>query len=223
MNQSVGAKMPITDLVLQQRDGGYAKGRETREMILRGALALLIDEGYSAMSMRRVAARCGIKFGNLTYHYRTREDLVRELLDAVISSYEQAFAEGVQRPDLAPEAQLRAYCELVLDDIQARKTTHLFPELWALSNHDRFVYDRMHELYARARQPLVDILRTMRPDLATEEQETLALFISFSMEGATIFAGFEKPFFSQMGCIKRISCEAFINIAKLYGRVSDGA
>lgn len=221
MNQTVKTAAPIADLVLQERDGGYAKGRETREMILHAALGLLIEEGYPAMSMRRVAARCGIKFGNLTYHYRTREDLVRELLDAVISSYELAFAADVQRPDLDPEEQLQRYCELVLDDIQARRTTHLFPELWALSNHDPFVFDRMHELYARARQPLVEILRTMRPDLSAEEHETLALFISFSMEGSTIFAGFGKPFSSRMNCIKRISSQSFINIVKLYGRDAD--
>ena len=68
---------------------------------------------------------------------------------------------------------------------------------------------------------LVEILRTMRPDLSAEEHETLALFISFSMEGSTIFAGFGKPFSSRMNCIKRISSQSFINIVKLYGRDAD--
>ncbi|WP_430323800.1 TetR/AcrR family transcriptional regulator, partial [Salmonella enterica] len=80
-----------------------SKGHETRELILRTALSVLIEEGYRAMSMRRVAAECGMKFGNLTYHYRTREDLVRELLDAVISSYEAEFAAISHRPDLSPD------------------------------------------------------------------------------------------------------------------------
>ena len=43
------------------------------------------------------------------------------------------------------------------------------------------------------------------------------------MEGSTIFAGFEKPFFSRMTCIKRMSCQSFISIAKLYGREADCA
>jgi hypothetical protein len=54
----------VPDLVLPEREGGYSKGHETREMILRAALGLLIEEGYQAMSMRRVAAACGLKMGN---------------------------------------------------------------------------------------------------------------------------------------------------------------
>ena len=87
-------KLAITveDLAFPPRQGGYTKGHETREEILRSALQILVDEGYRAMSMRRVATECGMKFGNLTYHFPTREDLVRELLDAVISSYEGSVA-----------------------------------------------------------------------------------------------------------------------------------
>jgi AcrR family transcriptional regulator len=47
----------VTDLLLPGREGGYAKGYETRELIVRSALDILIEEGYRAMSMRRVAAK----------------------------------------------------------------------------------------------------------------------------------------------------------------------
>ena len=67
----------VSDLIVPERTAGYVKGRETRELILRTALNILIEHGWQAMSMRRIAADCGMKFGNLTYHYRTREDLVR--------------------------------------------------------------------------------------------------------------------------------------------------
>ncbi len=218
MNQSDNIPGLITDLIVPERDGGYSKGRETREMILLAALSILIDEGYRAMSMRRVAAACGMKFGNLTYHYRTREDLVRELLDAVIRSYEQEFDAIVHSPCHSPEQRLERYCLLVLNDITTRKTTRLFPELWALSNHDPFVYERMHELYTRARRPLFEVVAEIRPDLSTEDQETLTLFISYSMEGSTIFAGYEKPFRSQMNRIKHVSIEAFRELVHNFKR-----
>jgi len=190
VNQSDNIPGLITDLIVPERDGGYSKGRETREMILLAALSILIDEGYRAMSMRRVAAACGMKFGNLTYHYRTREDLVRELLDAVIRSYEQEFDAIVHSPGHSPEQRLERYCLLVLNDITTRKTTRLFPELWALSNHAPFVYDRM----------------------------MLTLFISYSMEGSTIFAGHDKPFTSQMGCLMEVSIEAFKALVRDFKR-----
>lgn len=215
-DQALGIPSLVNDLALPQREGGYSKGHETRELILRTALSVLIEEGYRAMSMRRVAAECGMKFGNLTYHYRTREDLVRELLDAVISSYEAEFAAISHRPDLSPDQRFELYCLLVLGDITSKKTTRFFPELWALSNHDRFVHDRMHDLYVRARRPLLDIVSAMRPDLPAEALQDLALFISASMEGMTIFAGHDKPYTDRMDRLQRIAVEGFAQIVRTY-------
>ena len=207
---------PVPDLILPDRVAGYTKGHETRETILRTALAILIDEGWHAMTLRRIANACGIKFGNLTYHYRTREDLVRALLEAVIASYEREFDAIIHQDGLSPKQQLDRYCRLVLDDIPSKKTTRLFPELWALANHDPFVHDRMHELYARARAPLDDIVAAMRPDLPPTERETLALFISFAMEGATVFAGYNQPFTARLGLIKRIAIGSFVDLVRNY-------
>ncbi|MFN3423108.1 MAG: TetR/AcrR family transcriptional regulator [Novosphingobium meiothermophilum] len=214
MNQEHTPPSTVSDMIMPEREGGYVKGNETRELILRTALSILIEEGYRAMSMRRVAAACDMKFGNLTYHYRSREDLVRELTDAVIRAYEAEFVTIMHMPGVPPEERLRRICMLVLDDIRSRKTTRFFPELWALSNHDPFVLERVQELYVRARAPLVDIVAEMRPDLSPEEREIVALFISGSMEGMTIFAGNEKPFEPRMPQIERIAVHSFCLLVK---------
>lgn len=214
MDQHDTHPMMVTDMIMPERDGGYLKGNETRELILRTALSILIEEGYRAMSMRRVASVCGMKFGNLTYHYRSREDLVRELLDAVIRAYEVEFATIMHMPGVPPEERLSRLCTLVLDDIRSKKTTRFFPELWSLSNHDTFVLERMQELYVRARAPLLEIIAEMRPDLAGNEREIIALFISASMEGMTVFAGHDKPFEPRMPQLERIAITTFCHLVK---------
>lgn len=206
----------VTDLLIPGREGGYAKGYETRELILRNALEILIEEGYRAMSMRRVAAASGMRLGNLTYHYPTREDLVRELLNAVISSYELEFGAIVHEPGLLPEERLSRLCRLILDDIGTKKTTRLFPELWALANHDAFVYERVHELYDRARAPLVEIIAEMRPDLPEGARFDLALFISASMEGLTVFAGYRMPYADRLPAAEQVAIRSFIDLVRSY-------
>lgn len=222
VNQEDHTPTFVTDMVMPEREGGYQKGQETRELILRTALSILIEEGYRAMSMRRVAAACGMKFGNLTYHYRSREDLVRELLEAVIRSYEREFEQIIHMPGVPAEERLNRICNLVLDDIRSKKTTHFFPELWALSNHDGFVLERVQELYNRARAPLIEIIAEMRPDLAGAEHEVLALFISGSMEGLTIFAGYGKPFEPRMAQLERIAVRSFVAVVKTISREDIG-
>jgi AcrR family transcriptional regulator len=168
------------------------------------------------MSMRRVATVCGMKFGNLTYHYPTREDLVRELLNAVISSYEVEFVSILHAPSVPPEERLARLCGLILDDIRTKKTTRFFPELWALSNHDDFVFERVHELYGRARAPLLEIVAELRPDLSIQDREDVALFISSSMEGLTVFAGYQKPFESRMEQLEAMAIRSFIDTVRTY-------
>ena len=206
----------VTDLLMPGRERGYAKGYETRELILRTALHILIEEGYRAMSMRRIAAACGMRLGNLTYHYPTREDLVRELLNAVLSSYEVEFAAIVDAPGVPLEERLARVCGLIIEDIGSKKTTRLFPELWALANHDAFVHGLVHELYAGARAPLVEIIAEMRPDLPEAARFDLALFISASMEGLTVFAGYEMPFADRLPAVEQIAIRSFIDIVRSF-------
>lgn len=157
-----------------------------------------------------------MKLGNLMYHFPTREDLVRELLDAVIRGYELAFDEIVHKPGMKPEHRLADICRFILEDIRTKKTTHVFPELWALSNHDPFVLGRVQDLYRRARAPLVEIVSEMRPDLPEEDHQTVALFISASMEGMTPFAGYEKPFEPVMGKLEDVAMHAFMQLVTTY-------
>lgn len=204
----------VADLTFPPREGGYAKGHETREEILHAALRLLVEEGYRAVTMRRIAAECGMKLGNLTYHFPSREDLVQALLEAVISSYQIEFDRITHDLQASAEQRLLNICELILEDIRTKKTTRVFPELWALSNHDAFVFDRVHELYARARAPLEEIVLEMRPDLPADKRTALALFISASMEGLTVFAGYEKPFERTMPALERIAIRAFADVVR---------
>lgn len=205
-------RFQVPELAIVPREGGYARGRTGHEQILRAALSLLVEEGYRAMSMRRVAAACGMKLGNLTYYFPSREDLVRELLDAVITSYEIEFDAIVHEETVSPEHRLEELCVLILEDIGTKKTTRIFPELWALSNHDPFVFDRVQELYARARVSLIAIVSEMNPRLNAVQCETVALFISASMEGMTVFAGHEKPFAARMPWIERVAVKSFVDL-----------
>lgn len=205
-------KFIVPDLVLEGREGGYDKGRDVYEQILRSALDLLIDQGYRAVSMRRVAAASGVKLGNLTYYFPTKEDLVRELLNAVISSYEIEFDAVIHEQGASAIHRLEEICVLILEDIGTKKTTRFFPELWALSNHDDFVLERMQELYARARHPIMQLISEINPALSADQCETIALFMSASMEGMTVFAGFEKPFADKMPWLERLTIKSFVDL-----------
>ena len=208
------ANFVVPDLKITQRARGYARGQDGFEQILRSALSLLVNQGSSALTLRRIAAESGLSVGNLSYYFRSKEDLIRELLDAVISSYEESFDEILHEPGASAETRLENLVALILEDITTKKTTRFFPELWAMANHDPFVHDRMDELYERARVSLNGLIAEINPDLPTEAREILALFISASMEGMTVFAGYKKPWVSQMPILKTLAQKSFVQLVK---------
>ncbi len=206
--------MMVPDLTIAPRPGGYARGQEGFEQILRAALSLLVNHGAAALTLRRIATEAGMNLGSLNYYFRSKKDLIREWLNAIISSYEGAFRQIVHVPGARPEERLASLIELTLDDITTKKTTRFFPELWAMANHDPFIHERMTELYDRARVSLNELIGEINPELSGEQREAVALFISASMEGMTVFAGYEKPWGPRMPILQAISRRSFVQLVQ---------
>jgi AcrR family transcriptional regulator len=106
----------------------------TRGRILDTALALFNEAGTAAVSTNHIAAACGISPGNLYYHYRNKEDIIRALCERMFALWEQPSALPDDRP-------------LALADLQAvaRAT---FALLWDY----RFVYRELVALLRRDEQ-----------------------------------------------------------------------
>lgn len=204
----------VPDLKIKSRTGGYARGQEGLEQILRAALSILIEHGYRAITLRRIATDCGMKVGNISYYFKSKDELIRVLLDAVISSYEEAFAIAMERAGTDPVRRMETLITLILEDITTKKTTRVFPELWALANHDSFVKDRVDELYAREHVFFEDLIAEINPALPLDERKTLAMFISAAMEGMTVFAGYNRLWRPRMGWVENIARHCFIPLVQ---------
>ncbi|WP_156254890.1 TetR/AcrR family transcriptional regulator [Sandarakinorhabdus oryzae] len=196
------------------RPGVYGRGTETVDLILKAALDVLVDEGAAAFTLRRIAARCGMKVGNLSYHFARKEQLIQLLLDDLLDYYERLLDETVRQPGLAPEEQLRRIITLVLDDITSKRTTHVFTELWALANHNAAVADRVAAFYARAHRNIAAVIAPMNPALSPEQVDVVARFISAAMEGTTIFAGHGKPWEHQMPQLTALAVASLVQLAR---------
>ena len=57
----------------------------TRKRILETALRLFNEFGTAAVSTNRIAAEAGISPGNLYYHYRNKEEIIRGLVEDLLA------------------------------------------------------------------------------------------------------------------------------------------
>ncbi len=196
------------------RPGVYARGTETVDSILKAAREILIEEGASAFTVRRIAAACNLRVGNVSYHFPRKEMLVQVMLDEIMQSYDAKLEIDVRQRDLSVEERLACVIDMCLVDIQSKRTTRLFTELWALANHNDFIAERLQAFYSKVHLVIGEYVQQLNPALDAEEVQTIALFISASMEGTTPFLGFAKPWSSSMPAIRAISTPLFVHLAK---------
>ncbi len=190
------------------------KGLARLLVILEAAREVFTEQGYSDLTMRKVAGKAGISIGNLNYYYRTKEDLLRDLLEYVINPYLEEFYRAIEAAGKSPEKQLRAVLKFWIEDLATPETTVFFPECWALANHNPFVSELVDDVYAKARQPLNELIPQINPTLTQKESEHIALYMCAAMEGLTIFAGHEKPWSAQLDKLKLISINNFMDLIR---------
>ena len=208
-------------MLIRQRKALNRSGTATQEKgisrlisILNAAREVFIEAGYATLTMRKVAARAGISIGNLNYYYRTKEDLLRDLLEYVINDYLEEFARRRLIAGHSPEKQLLAVLTFWIEDLGTPETTVFFPELWALGNHDPHIAELVDDLYAKARQPLNELIPQINPTLTKKEAEQIALYMCAAMEGLTVFVGNGKSWSGQIKEIKQVTIRNFMELIK---------
>ncbi len=201
----------VPDLKIRVRPGAYAKSAETVQHILDATLKVLMRDGYSALSLRRIGSECGLSVGNISYHFQSKQALLKGLLDALLGGYAERTQNMIR--ELEGEDRLAAATAIVntLLDVQSFQTTRLFPELWALANHDPEIEAWLQEFYRQARLPAVLRAERIRPDLIGEAAESVVLFISCMVEGSTIFAGNGKAYADRMPELASLAVQSLLH------------
>lgn len=156
----------------------------TRAHMLDAAEALMRDEGYAAVSTRRVAARAGLKPSLVHYYFPTTDDLLIALCQRGAEQSDAMLDAALAAPD-----PLRALWEFFSDTSR----TALTLEFMALANHRKAIRAFMVEHSEAMRERQVARLAKLaaaRPEaFAGIPPEALSLILAgigrvLIMEGA---------------------------------------
>lgn len=108
------------------RKASVAEGTETRTAILDATIGIMREEGYAAVSSRRIAARAGLKSKLVHYYFRNMDELFLAVYKRIEDEH---FAELTKT--LASRKPLRALWRLNMDSTN----TGMVLELNALASH----------------------------------------------------------------------------------------
>jgi len=192
------------------RRGQSGKGQHTALAILTAAETLLINAGYHNFSLRKVAAAANLTLGNLQYYFPSKDSLLKAMLDNCIERYIDQFETIRAGAGPDPQAQFVALITEIIRDLNLKSTTVFFPEVWSLANHDDHAMEFMDAMYDRYRQVLIDAIAVLNPALSQSQLRRLAIFISSSLEGHTMFIGYKKPWTRETENIIAMATQSFL-------------
>ncbi len=105
----------------------------TKDKILNKALELFNSEGSSNISTNHIAKALDMSTGNLYYHFKNKESIIRTLLQRMIEEYDEVFRENFPKKE-----------DMILE-------SHLFGETKTAIKY-KFLYNELNILFKRDRE-----------------------------------------------------------------------
>jgi AcrR family transcriptional regulator len=93
----------------------HDRGRDTRSRLRELALRLFAEQGYEKTSLREIAERLGVTKAALYYYFKSKEDIVRSLIEDYVAELDQliAWASGQPRTAATRAEIIRRYLRIV--------------------------------------------------------------------------------------------------------------
>ena len=160
---------PPTPTATPDPGRGNARGAASRNLILDTAEKLILEEGYAAVSSRRVAREAGLKAPLVHYHFPTTDELYVAVYRRAVERQFEKQQQALDQPASLRELW-QTYCR--------QEQTALGLEFIALANHRKSIRDEVATLTER--------MRRKRADALARRLESTALPEGYSAAGLAV-------------------------------------
>ncbi|MDA2811252.1 helix-turn-helix domain containing protein [Nocardiopsis sp. RSe5-2] len=154
---------------------------DTRAEIRETALELFAEKGYTATSLREIAEGLGITKAALYYHFRSKQDLLADMIRPMIDDGERTVRELEEEPGVTARHVLEAFYDTV------RRHGALFQAVIADTAALGDLGDVVPKLFDW-RERLLRLIFGADP---TERQRALAVLAVGGLQDAAVMAGDE--------------------------------
>lgn len=161
-----------------------SKGEARSQAIEAEARRMLLDEGYAAVSLRKIATTLGISIGNLQYYFATKDDLV----EAVISAETQKPIDMMDAVAWRPEDPGTGIRQAVGSVMQyyASDAGRFYAIMESLALHNARYADLKAEGYAFVSGYVEQLVGLMAPRLSDARRARLARVLIALIDGASL-------------------------------------
>jgi AcrR family transcriptional regulator len=162
----------------------------TRATILDAAEALMLEDGYAAVTYRAVAARADVAPGLVQYYFPALDELFLALLQRNTDRVVEQMAATAET-----DQPLRAIWRYASN----RRGCTLMMEFMALANHRKLVRQQLGRGGERVRRAQLDVLTRRWPDYQLDNQDMTPAALLFLMNSIPRMMLLEDAFGTKTG------------------------
>ena len=189
---------------IRTRDGTALRKRGTDRVktILKAAEDIFLEGGYQNLTMRNIAQRANISLSNLTYYFKTKDDLFQTLIDGVTARYADQLVSIFKIYPDDPKERFNTYLSYLLRDCRRPKSRALFYHLWAVSTHDQFVLFMREHSYGLFFSQIRELCNALNSDISDEVLNQRSYLIMSLVEGMHVIYGNHRKMSESLGRIE---------------------
>jgi AcrR family transcriptional regulator len=173
------------------------KGAERIVEIVRAGSEILLEEGFSAVTKRRVAKRLGIAHGNVGYYFPTRESLWRSVVDYEISELNDKYPSDLKLDTNDPQSCFDEYLAGYMDEYEDREFRSFFAHVGAYAETNSAVARLRDEMYEGILQRILERVRPLCAGVDDEQIELRAITAMALFEGLGSVSAFRPDLVKQ--------------------------
>jgi AcrR family transcriptional regulator len=182
--------------------------KETKRELLVAAQKVLLEEGYSGLSTRRVAEAAGTQMSQIQYHFGSKEGMILALFEYLNSQLIERQSQTFGNPDLSVSQKWALSCDYLDDDI-ASGYVRVLMELTAAGWSNPAIGAAVRAAYAQWRDLILTLAREMEHQngsLGPFTPEDIAALVSAAFIGseAAIMLGYETEDIPFRSALRRV-------------------
>jgi TetR/AcrR family transcriptional regulator, transcriptional repressor for nem operon len=170
--------------VSEMTDSDVGERGGKRERLVSAAAELLHRQGVQATTLRQIAEAAHVPPGNVYYYFKTRDDLVRAVVDTRGQEIADALDALTRRP--SPRSRLKALARTWNDqrDLIAESGCAIGSLCTELNKQDRDLGRQSTQLF----KPLIEWVGNQFHEMGRSDYADLAVAYLSTVEGASLLA-----------------------------------
>ena len=165
------------------------KGAERIAEIIKAGSSLLLEDGFPALTKRRIAKKLGISHGNVSYYFANRESLWNAVIEFELGEYYLRLGRLDPNPD-DPQSRFDEFVVRWIDEYSDRVIRVFFSHIIAFAEIDPTVAKIRDEIYESFFERTIEVAKRLELGVDDKVLEQRVLEVMVVLEGLHVVSAF---------------------------------